>query len=117
MVNVGESFWRILCALVATLLLSACSQQLAKPRAAVTLKPLNVRHHHGRHAAGRPTALLRLLQHRDAYDGCLGATGRSVRERICAGATNSAAHSDDVDQSIRCDADQIGAKRRKALSV
>jgi hypothetical protein len=26
-------------------------------------------------------------------------------------------HSDDVDQSIRCDADQIGAKRRKALSV
>ena len=27
------------------------------------------------------------------------------------------AHSDDVDQSIRFDADQIGAKRRKALSV
>ena len=27
------------------------------------------------------------------------------------------AHSDDVDQSIRCDADQIGAKRRKAFSV
>jgi plasmid stabilization system protein ParE len=28
-----------------------------------------------------------------------------------------AAHSNDVDQSIRFDADQIGAKRRKALSV
>ena len=28
-----------------------------------------------------------------------------------------AAHSDDVDQSNRFDADQIGAKRRKALSV
>ena len=27
------------------------------------------------------------------------------------------AHSDDVDQSFRFDADQIGAKRRKALSV
>jgi hypothetical protein len=27
------------------------------------------------------------------------------------------AHSNDVDQSIRFDADQIGAKRRKALSV
>ena len=31
--------------------------------------------------------------------------------------TNRAAHSDDVDQSFRFDADQIGAKRRKALSV
>jgi hypothetical protein len=27
------------------------------------------------------------------------------------------AHSDDVDQSIRFDADQIGAKRRRALPV
>lgn len=42
MANVGESFWRIPCALLATLLLSACTQQSAKPRAAAALKPLNV---------------------------------------------------------------------------
>ena len=33
------------------------------------------------------------------------------------GAYELTAHSDDVDQSFRFDADQIGAKRRRALSV
>ena len=40
--NVGDSFWRVLCALLATLLLSACTQQRAKPGVTVPLKPLNV---------------------------------------------------------------------------
>jgi hypothetical protein len=33
------------------------------------------------------------------------------------GIPSEAAHSDDVDQSFRSDADQNGAKRRRALSV
>jgi hypothetical protein len=57
----------------------------------------------GHNAAG-------IHQHVDEKDVDDDGTNQRKRQRHIA-------HSDDVDQSIRFDADQIGAKRRKAFSV
>ena len=54
----------------------------------------------------RKELFLGLLCLRFSGSSCIGNESRFQR-----------AHSDDVDQSFRFDADQIGAKRRRALSV